>query len=320
MGIEKLGRGSLFFATAAITAGIATHVGQDKSKLEEVDRALVFSEKKLAPNRVSQQTTFSELITTDKHKELIKYEDDKNATYDNKICRAYIPKSPEGKPLFILVLGHVEGLDWSKDDSGMVYFYEQLVKEDKGTVLLFRTGLATHEIESMFSSKPKSKYEPKVVLSQTKDIAKEFIQKYKPKEIRCGGFSWGAATIGKLADDDDWRCEVPVTQVIMIDPITLGSLGFGSAHRTLPEFSKSPEQKTLWAYQRDDSLPLSKQLITLQGNYPIKTVKDKDGKTRIIKDERPGNEILREPNTTHLGIIHLPNIRKKVLEFLIAAK
>ena len=41
-------------------------------------------------------------------------------------------------------------------------------------------------------------------------------------------------------------------------------------------------------------------------------------KSKIIRDERPGDVIWHVPDTTHLGIINLPEVRKKAYEFLTA--
>ena len=256
-----------------------------------------------------------QLTCIEKHKKLIWVEGDKDEKLDGKICRAYIPKNPKGKPIYVLILGHVEELDWSSQYSGMIHFFERLKKEEKGTVLLFRTGLATDEIGAMLSPEYKPQYEPKAVFNNTREILKDFIAECKPKEIRPVGFSWGAGTIAKLAEEEDsWIQEVPVKCIVLIDPIAFGSFKFGTALRKRPEFKNSPP--LMWIYQRNNKLSLLESLTTLQGNYPTKEVKDKNGEIKIIKDERPGDIIWQVPNTTHLDLDDISEVRDKAGTFL----
>ena len=265
-----------------------------------------------------------QLTCIEKHKKLIWVEGDKNETLDGKICRAYIPKNPKGKPMYVLILGHVEELDWSSQYSGMIHFFERLKKEEKGTVLLFRTGLATDEIGAMLSPEYKPQYEPKAVFNKTRAILKDFIAECKPKEIRPAGFSWGAgilaklAEIAKLAEEDSWIQEVIVKCIVLIEPIAYGSLKFGTALRQRPEFKNSPP--LMWIYQRNNKLSLLESLTTLQGNYPTKEVRGKNGEIETIKDERPGDIIWQVPNTTHLDLDDISEVREKGYEFLTSPK
>ena len=259
-----------------------------------------------------------QLTCIEKHKKLIWVEGDKDERLDGKICRAYIPKNPKGKPMYVLILGHVEELDWPSQYSGMIHFFERLKKEEKGTVLLFRTGLAADEIGAMLSPKYKPQYEPKTVFNNTKEILKGFIAECKPKEIRPAGFSWGAGIIAKLAKEDSGIQEVTVKRIVLIEPIAYGSFKFGTALRKRPEFNNSPP--LMWIYQRNNKLSLLESLTTLQGNYPTKEVKDKNGEIKTIKDERPGDIIWQVPNTTHLDLDDISEIREKSYEFLISPR
>ena len=267
----------------------------------------------------NQSVAKRDLSSLDKYRKLIKFEDDKkDEILNGKICRVYLPRESKGKPLYVLVLGHTEELDFSPDYSGTMHFYERLKKEDKGIVLLFRTGLATDEIVGMFSSEYKPQYEPKTVFKQTKEIIQDFITNYEPKELRLSGFSWGGSTVAQLAEEDSWRQSVPVMRTVMIDPISFGSFRFGTALRTRPEFKNSPEHKNFHIYQRNENLSVSEWLTTIQGNFPIKLVKDKEGKTKIIRDERPGDVIWHVPNTSHLALDDINDVRLKAYEFLTA--
>lgn len=320
MQVNKLVRGSAI-AITALAASMTGHESR-RNEFDNLNTNQPVAKRNLNESElygITKVKSLSQPLCADEHKQLIKFEDDKNGTLSGKICRAYIPNNPKDKPLFVLVLGHVEELDWSGEYSGIIHFYERLIKEDKGTVLLFRTGLATHEIETMFSPETKKQYEPNIVLKQTKDIIKDFIIRYKPKELRCAGFSWGGGTIARLAQEDSWRQGIPVKSSVMIDPICFGSLGFGSALRTRPEFKDSPEHKNFHVYQRNDNLPIAEWFTTIQGNYPVKLVKDKEGKLKAIKDERPGDVIWHVPNTSHLEIDDLDEVRKRAYEFLISS-
>ncbi len=316
--IRKILGGSML-AVAALTAG-TVNPGSDRNKLDTNQPVATKGLDENETTVVNRLNTASQSVSADKYKNLIKFEDDKNEVLNGKICRAYLPKDPKGKPLFILVLGHVEELDFSPDYSGIMHLYEKLKKEEKGTVLLFRTGLATDEIGSMFSSKYKPQYEPKTVFKQTKEIAHDFITKYEPSELRLGGFSWGSGTVAELASDDTWRKDVPVMRTVMIDPIAFGSFGFGMPLRKRPEFTNSPQHKNFHVYQRKDDLSLTELVTRIQGNYPIKLVKDQDGKMKAVKDERVGDVIWRVPDTSHLEIDDLPEVRQKAYEFLTSSK
>lgn len=288
--IKKLVRASVL-ATAAIVAG---KVGYESIK-----------------DNGSNSSIVSE------YKALIKFEDDKKEIFDEKIARAYIPKNLKGKPLFILILGQVEGLDYPSDISGIIHFYERLVKEDKGTVLLFRTGLAEDEIGSMLSSKEGKSLEPNKVFKQTKEIINDFIHKLKPSEIRFAGYSWGGGTIFNLSQENDWQNRVPVKCTVMIDPIYLGSFSFGAALRTRAEFKDSPGYRNFHVYQRRDDLSLTEWIVTIQGNYPIKLINDENGNPILVKDERPGDFIWQVSDTDHLRIDDVNEVREKGYEFLI---
>ena len=269
---------------------------------------------------VNKPSPTPQLLCADKYRKFIKFESDKDENLNGKICRAYLPREPKGKPLFVLVLGHVEELDFSSDYSGIIHFYERLKKEEKGIVLLFRTGLATDEIGSMFSSEYKPQYEPKAVFKQTKDIIQDFITRYESKELRLGGFSWGGGTVAELAQNDDWRQSVPVMRTVMIDPISFGSLGFGLPLRKRPEFKDSPQHKNFHVFQRKDNLSLAELVTRIQGNYPIKLVKGQDGKMKTVKDERPGDVIWHVQDTSHLEIDDLAEVRQKAYEFLLSSR
>ncbi len=301
--------GNSILAGLTLAVGPISHESNELNINQPVIKRNLDSEKILAGN--------PQFLCADKYRKLIKFEfDKKDETLNGKICRAYLPKEPNGKPLFILVLGHAEELDFSSDYSGIMHFYEKLKQEEKGIVLLFRTGLVTDEIGSMLSPKHKPEYEPKIVFKQTKEIIQDFITRYKPKELRLGGFSWGSGTIAQLAPDNDWRQSIPVIRTVMIDPISFGSLGFGLPLRTRPEFKDSLQHKNFHVYQRRDDLSITESIVRLQGNYPIKLIKDQEDKLKVIKDERTGDVIWHVPNTHHLEIANLTEVRHKAYDFL----
>lgn len=254
------------------------------------------------------------------HKKFVHFEGDKNESLKGKICRAYIPPNPKEKPLYVLVLGHVEGLDFPREQSGIIDFYEKLKKDENGTVLLFRTGLAINELELILSPEKDFDYEPSIVLQNTKNILRNFIKEYNPKEIRLAGFSWGGGTIAKLAEDNSWRQKVAVKRTVMIDPIAYGIFNFGGALRKRVEFDGSLEHKNFHAYQRNDNLPFLEWLTTIRGDYPSKRIKDEDGTYKRVKDERPGDVIWRVLDTSHLEIDDRNDVRRRGYEFLIAEK
>ncbi len=301
--IRQLTRASVLAAAAMFTGLTSNELKDDRLHGDEVSQ--------------NYNITFS-----DELKKLINFEENNNKDLNGKICRAFIPKHPEGKPLFILVLGHIEKLDRSTEESGIISFYERLIKEERGSVLLFRTGLVLSELESMADPENKNKpeYEPQLVFDETKSIIKDFISKYNPSEIRASGFSWGGGTIAKLAKEDDWQQNIPVKRTVMIDPICFGTFGFGAAMRTRPEFSNSPDHKNFHIYQRDPDLPLKDWLTTLQGDYPIKVIKDSKGKIlEIKKDERTGDKVWKIANVSHTKLDDVKEVREKAYDFLVSS-
>ena len=301
--------GGTVLAAAALAASTIPHESNSRD----------FNVSQLVADDNLQASVIPKLLCRNEHRKLINFEGD-NEALKGKICRAYLPKEPEGKPLFVLILGHAQELDCSSDYSGIICLYEKLKKEERGVVLLFRTGLAVDEIGSMFSSDYKPQYEPTAVVKQTKDVIQDFITRYKPEELRLAGFSWGGGTIAELARDDSWRQSVPVARTVMIDPISFGSFGFGWPLRKRPEFKDSPKHRNLHAYQRNDNLSVKDMVSTLQGNYPTKIVKDKEGKFKVVKDERPGDVIWQVSDTSHYQIEILPKVKDKAYEFLISLK
>ncbi|GEM_PF-5998679 len=306
--VRRLFSGTVFTA-AALAASTISHESNNRD----------FNVRQLVAADDLQTSVVPKLLCRDEHRKLINFEGDDEAL-KGKICRAYIPKEPQGKPLFVLVLGHVQELDCSSDYSGIICLYEKLKKEERGIVLLFRTGLAVDEIGSMFSSDYKPQHEPTAVVKQTKDVIQDFITTYKPEELRLAGFSWGAGTIAQLAEDDNWRQSIPVARTVMIDPISFGSFGFGLPLRKRPEFKNSPKHRNLHAYQRNDNLPVSDLISTLQGNYPTKLIKNEQGKFKIVRDERPDDVIWQVPNTSHSQIEILSEVKDRAYEFLISSK
>lgn len=257
-----------------------------------------------------------QVISANNHEGLIQFHGEKTVLENEKICKAYIPPSPEGKPLYILVLGHHEPLNFSAEYSAIQHFYERLVEEDKGIVLLFRTGLVLDELNSMADPETKQAYEPEDVLKSTKNITGDFIDRFNPCELRLSGFSWGGGTIKRLAEDNSWRKGTPVKSTVMIDPVNLGSLSFASAMRTRPEFDNSPHHRNFHIYQRRNDVPILEWVTTIQGNYPIKLIKSEEGKLTATKDERPQDLIWQVPDTSHLKIDELKEVRDKGYEFL----
>jgi hypothetical protein len=306
--VRKLFSGTLFAATALV-ASTAPHELNDRN----------FNIGQLVADDDLQKSVLPELLCKDENKKLINFEGT-DEPLKGKICRAYLPKEPQGKPLFILVLGHAQELDCSSDYSGIICLYEKLKKEEIGTVLLFRTGLAIDEVGSMLSSDYKPQYEPTAVVKQTKDVIQDFIIRYKPAELRLTGFSWGGGTIAELARDDNWRQSVPVARTVMIDPISFGSFGFGLPSRKRPEFTNSPKHRNFHVYQRNDNLSVKDMVSTLQGNYPTKLIKDQQGKFKVVKDERPDDVIWQVPNTSHYQIEILPEVKDKAYKFLTSHK
>ena len=250
------------------------------------------------------------------YKNFIRFESDKETSLQGKICRAYIPPSPKGKPLYVLILGHAEELDISTKYSGIMYFYQKLIEEEKGIALLFKTGLAQDEFIDMISSKNPSKNTPQTVFENTKNIIQALIKEHNPKELRFVGYSWGGGTIDKLTTSDEWRQGTSVKTTVMIDPIILGGKYLGIALRKRPEFKDSPEHKHMHIYQHNPNLKLSEWFTTLQGNYPIKKVKDEKENIKFIKDERPGDIIWHIPNTAHLDIDDVDEVRQRAYLFL----
>lgn len=253
------------------------------------------------------------------YKDFIQLENEKKDLLEEKICRAYIPPHPKKKPLYILILGHTEALDVSTKYSGIMHFYQKLIEEEKGIALLFKTGSAQNEFLNIISSE-EQKNTPQAVLKHTKNIIKGFIQEYNPTELRFAGYSWGGGTIDDLSIDHEWRQNTPVKTTVMIDPIILGGKYAGIALRKRPEFKDSPDHKHMHIYQRSPNLKLSEWFTTLQGNYPVKKVKDEKDNTKLVKDERPEDIILHIPNTTHLDIDDIEEVRQKAYLFLTSEK
>lgn len=300
----KTSNGNLSFEEFRLESSFANITGQDLEGITTVEDSTT----------AEDSTAIEGISLIYKYGNLIKFEGDEDKTIDGKICRAFIPKGPRGKPLYVLILGHEEELNWSSQSSGMVHFYERLTKEEKGIILLFRTGLATEEISHMISFTYKPKYEPNIVFDQTKSILHDFIRSYKPTELRIAGYSWGGGTIAKLSKYDDWRQGVPVARTVMIDPIYSGALNFGAPLRKRVEFTNSPRHLNFHVFQRNDSLSNLQCLFTLQGNSPICPIENGNGKPNL--DIRYGDVILRVFNSSHLDIDDITEVRTKGYEFL----
>lgn len=309
-------RGITSRSVFALTATVASLLGGQINIAKPEDGSNIVN---VAPVKTPSCKEIYEQLQVENNKtslsELINFHNEKDFS-NGKICRAYIPPDPTGKPLYVLVMGQSEPLWISSEISAMTYFYEKLIRENKGIVLLFRTGLVMDELNTMANPKIKQTYEPNEVLNNTKTVIEDFTYKFKPSELRMSGFSWGGGTIKKLTEENNWRRGIPVKRTVMIDPITLGSLGFGCAMRTRPEFDSSPDHRNCHIYQRRDNVSALEWVTTLQGDCPIKTNRNTEGKLIVTRDERPGDLIWQVPDTSHLEVERLQEVRQRGYEFL----
>ena len=253
-----------------------------------------------------------EMPLEDYRKLFVRYESDKDETFSDKICRAYIPPDPKGKPIYIMVLGHTQKLNDSPDDTGIIALYDKLVSEQKGIVLMFTTGSVFDEADNALALKS-GITEHEVLFAHMERNIKDFIDQYHPSEIRFAGYSWGGGAIAKLSKDQWWKGKVPVKSTVFIDPITLGGRNAAAACRQRPYFTNSPEHHHYHIYQRKDGI----HPLRVQGNYPTKT---KYNKWKIPigseRDQHEGDVHWRVPETKHNDIDDLLKVRSEAYRYL----
>lgn len=242
----------------------------------------------------------------------VRYEHDKNETYLGKLCRAYIPPDPKGKPMYVLTLGHTQKLTESSKDSGIVAIYERLVREEKGIVLMFITGSVLDEVDNALAFQSRFT-EHEVLFAHMERNIKDFIDQYNPKELRLAGFSWGGGAIAKLSKNEWWRSNVPVKSTVFIDAINMGGRNLATACRTRPNFGDSPKHHHYHIYQRKDGI----HPLRVQGNYPTITKYSRKVPISTERDLPQGDVHWRVPDTEHNSLDDLPDVREWAYVYLL---
>ena len=211
--------------------------------------------------------------------------------------------------MYILILGHTQELNNSPDDVGVIALYDRLVKENKGIVLMFPSGSILNEAKNL--SKMESSYtENKVLFAHTERNIKDFIDQYKPKDLRLVGFSWGAGVIRRLQKDQWWRNDVPVKRTGYIDAVNSGKRNLATACRARPYFGNSCH---LQIYQREDGV----HPLRIQGNYPTKTKYNKWGiPVGWERDFYEGDLHWRVQKAKHNTIFELTEVQKETFGYI----
>lgn len=238
----------------------------------------------------------------------VRYEHDKNETFLGKVCRAYIPPDPKGKPMYVLLLGHTQKLADSPDDTGVVAIYERLVRERKGIVLMFITGSILDEVDNALALKCRYT-EHEVLFAHMERNIKDFIVQYRPSKLGFLGYSWGGGAITKLSKDQWWRSNVPVESTVSMDGVNLGVGNLATACRERPYFDAPHHQ----IYQREGGV----HPFRIQGNSLKKITYLRRIPIGWEIDWRKGDVNWRVPNTVHNSIDDLPDVRRWVYNYLL---
>ena len=241
----------------------------------------------------------------------VRYEHDKSETFLGKVCRAYIPPDPKGKPMYVLVLGHAEKLNDSPDESGVIATYDRLVREKKGIVLMFMTGSILDEVDNALALKCRFT-EHKVLYAHMERNLKDFIDEWNPSKIGFLGNSWGGGAIVLLAKNNWWQGNVPVRSSVVTDAINLGAENLATPCRERPSFKDSLQHNHYHIYQRKDGI----HPLRIQGDYPQKIKYYHRIPVGFEKDWREGDIYLRIPNTTHPRLHNLPEVRRLIYLYL----
>ncbi|MBI3308885.1 MAG: hypothetical protein HYZ79_05890 [Candidatus Melainabacteria bacterium] len=251
--------------------------------------------------------------------------ENESSPLSGKICRAYVPRNPSEKPIYVLVLGNSEKLDKDPNYSGVVDLYDKLVKDDKGIVLLFRTGFVKDELNTWLNCEGQYAYDKDVVFEHTKNIISYFANKYKPegvKEFRMLGYSRGGGTLSRLASDyyEDWRQGLPVAVTIMLDAVDLDCTSLGGAVRERPLFDESYDHKHFHIYEKPYINPYGgpiSDLVKVHGDSPIKVKYYWKIFYKTVLDKGPNDVVWQVSDATHGNIDDLETVRQWLWEYLV---
>lgn len=248
----------------------------------------------------------------DYRKLFVRYEDDKDESFSGKVCRAYIPPNPNGKPMYILILGHTQKLNDSPDNTGIVSIYDTLVKENRGIVLMFMSGSIFDEAANL--SKMESSYtEHKVLFEHMKRNIKDFNNQYNPQYIGIIGFSLGGGIIPDLAKEKNQQWHNQVKATASIDAVKPDKRNLGYESRQRPDFGPDHRHLHIYGEKIKGFHPTE-----VHGNYPTKIKKNKWGiPIGWERDLREGDIHRSIPNIKHTNIAELPEVQGEVLNHVI---
>ncbi len=245
----------------------------------------------------------------DYRKLFVRYEHDKNETFLGKVCRAYIPPDPKGKPMYVLILGHTEKLNDSPNDTGIIDIYDKLVREKRGIVLMFMTGSVLDEVDNALALKCRFT-EYKVLFAHMERNIGDFVKEYNPSKLGFLGYSKGGGAIVQLSKNPWCLGNTPVKSVVSMDAINPNAGDLGSACRTRPNFGNAP-YTTIYQYEGGI------HPFRIQGNYPQKIKYCRGVPVDFERDWREGDVHRRIPNTNHTRLHNLSEVKESAYQALL---